>query len=358
MARIVELTAGHETRLAADVLRLRLVGSAHGAVLSAQDEQGVEITFRRIDSSTILVHPARGGASILVTPSSGEAFGPASRVGIDVQGEGSSEGRQVIVSQADVGALVNYEVARLEPLGGAEWLIVAAPAPAGERAPTAAAQLRTSLDERRYPWLAAGRYAVRRARGGAGVHPSGSPWAMVLDASVSMHRVFPAGGLSQLVELVGGILGEATGQLPVAMYSTGVTAPIRVDDAVQQPAALVEFALRSGRPPSWSIVTPVVVTAVQSGAQLVALVTDGAPGDVRDLGRFASEHPDTQLVVVAAGQSRFNLAGRPGSTEPEELGALVDLAQAPNVTVVAVDPATDPDGPQGVALAGALLRIA
>ena len=149
MARIVELTAGHETRLAAGVLRLRLVGTAQGAVLTARDKQGADVTFRRIDSGTILVHPARGLASILVTPTSGATFEPASRVGIDVQGEGGSEGRQVIVSQADVGALTNYEVARLEPLGGAEWLIVASPAPSGEIAPTEAAQSRSGLDERR-----------------------------------------------------------------------------------------------------------------------------------------------------------------------------------------------------------------
>lgn len=358
MARIVELTAGHETRLAAGVLRLRLVGTAQGAVLTARDKQGADVTFRRIDSGTILVHPARGLASILVTPTSGATFEPASRVGIDVQGEGGSEGRQVIVSQADVGALTNYEVARLEPLGGAEWLIVASPAPSGEIAPTEAAQSRSGLDERRYPWLAAGRYAVRGARGGAGVDPSGSPWAMVLDGSVSMHRVFASGDLSQLVELVAGTLGEATGRLPLAMYTTGVTAPIRVDDAIEQPAALVESSVQCSRPPTWSIVAPAIASAVQSGAQVVALVTDGVPGDVRDLALFAAEHPDTQLVVVAAGHSRFALPDRATSTDLEELGALVELEQAPNVMVVAVDPAMGSDGPDSVALAGALLRIA
>lgn len=371
MAQMRELAAGQSTHLPEVVLRARLTGSTGTVALTALDTRGDDVTFKVINSITVLAHPAAGSVRLVATPLSSDRFAPGTRIGLDVRVESSQvEAQQVLTQSVDVGALGHYELARLEHTPGDGWTVIApAGRPASRENSEAGAhaehgprpnpgRVSSTADERQYPWISAGRYAFRGSRGGSpSTEATGVPWALILDASLSMRAVYLPDQLTALVEVVAGVLTEWTGRMPTAAMATGAAHHVVVDGAAERPATLVASVFEGRQPPSWSILTPAVSDAVRRGAHIVAIVTDGAPADTRDLGAFAASRSDTQVLVVAAGRSGYSL---PSERVPgvEELGALADLGAAPNVTVVAVREAAATDEQRRVELATALTRVA
>jgi hypothetical protein len=365
MAEMRELAAGQSISLPPVVLRARLTGTGGPVTLTALNAQDEVASFRRVDAATVLVHPGAGRVRLVAQPASSGPFEPGTRLGIDIRVESSHvEAQQVLVQPVDVGALAEYELARLDLTPGDAWTMVASagrPISRGlslERDDFRQADGASStLDEQKYPWISAGRYAFRGSRGGAAsTAATATSWALVLDASVSMRSVFNPDTLTRLVELVAGILSEWTGRLPTVASATGLTIPV-TDDAAERPADLVADVLDSTQPPTWSIVTPAVSDAVRLGARVVAVVTDGAPADTRDLASFVASRRNTRVLVVAAGRSAYSLpVDRVAGVE--ELGALADLGTAPNMRVVAVDAVTATDSRRAVELADALTGVA
>src|SRR4051812_5969489 len=110
MAEMRELAAGQSTSLPLVVLRASLTGSVDAASLTALNEQGEDVTFRRVDPATVLVHRSRGSVRLVASPSLGLSFEPGTRLGIDVREEGSQvDAQQVLIQPVDVGALSRYE---------------------------------------------------------------------------------------------------------------------------------------------------------------------------------------------------------------------------------------------------------
>lgn len=364
MAQMRELAAGQSTSLPEVVLRAHLTGTTDDASLTARNADGDDVTFRKVDSRTVLVGPASGSVRLVATPCSGGKFAPRTRIGVDLRIESSAiEAQQVITQSADVGALRQYELARLELTPGAGWTMVASNARPAQRVDdTQGLQPETdrnswSVDERQYPWVAPGRYAFRESRNGAPTTAAtAASWALVLDASLSMRAIYSGEQLAALVELVAGILTEWTGRMPTVAITPGLTHPLPVEGATHEPVALVHTVLTQPQAPSWNIVTPAVSDAVHRGARIVAIVTDGAPADTRDLAAYAALRTDIHVIVVAAGRSAYSLPSRrvPGI---EELGALADLGSAPNLTVIAVDPSAADDEHTSVELAQALTEV-
>src|SRR4051794_9898204 len=126
MAEMRELAAGQATSLPAAVLRARLNGSTGAVTLTALNGEGSDVTFRRVDPTTVLVHPGAGSVRLVATPDSKGSFEAGVRLGIDVRVEGSQvDAQQVLVQPVDVGALAEHELARLDLAQGVGWTMVA-----------------------------------------------------------------------------------------------------------------------------------------------------------------------------------------------------------------------------------------
>ncbi|WP_410963689.1 hypothetical protein, partial [Salmonella sp. SAL4455] len=77
-------------------LRARLTGVAGAGTLTALDARGEDVTFRRVDPATMLVHPGAGSVRLVATPVRGTSFDAGTRLGLDVRVEGSQVDTQQV----------------------------------------------------------------------------------------------------------------------------------------------------------------------------------------------------------------------------------------------------------------------
>jgi hypothetical protein len=302
VAELRELARGQSTELPDVTLQARLTGAAHGVELRALDVEGRNVDVGRVDPVTVLVG-STPEIRLVARPTSRTAFDAGMRIGLDVRLASTAvDAEQVLVPATDVGALTELEVARLEHRDGLGWRMLVPDHDGGEPRvlPDGSTATRDPLDERECPWISPGRAALRRGRGGHAPAASGEPWALVLDSSYSMRATFTESGLVALVEMVAGILAEATGRLPAVVLTTGLTRPRVVTEAVADPQVLARTVLMDPRPSSWDLATPAVREAVANGARIVAVVTDGTPADMRELVSYVDGGTARVILVVGA----------------------------------------------------------
>jgi hypothetical protein len=197
------------------------------------------------------------------------------------------------------------------------------------------------IDERQYPWIGSGRYAVRRAHGGSAQPPTEEPWALVVDNSASMRAIFDEASLEESVSLVAGVLSEFTGRLPMTAGVSGRSRPEWVTTAAADPAALVPEVLSATQPASWCLILPALTEATASGARRVALLLDGPPSDLENLAGFLAERPGVVVTIVVAARPSAEVAGG-GAEESSVLMSFDQVARLPQLQVAYLPVGTGP----------------
>lgn len=346
MAQSVEIMAGQWADLPGDsYLDAKLTGASQGVRLRALAGDDREVAESRQTDAEVSVRPVPGTGAIrlVAVPVVGTIFAPGTRLGVEVRGGAGAagDGTQVLVSQVDVGAYTSIELARYDYVPARGWRVTAAGSQEAstfdflsEDAPTPAV---AALDERLYPWIGSGRYALRQARAGSSAaRPTGEPWALVVDSSASMRPLFDDAGLRAAVGLLGGIVAELTGNLPTAAGVTGRRQPAWISAAEADPLALVPEVLATTQPASWSLLLPALTSATSKGARVVAVLTDGAPADLEELPKFLEQQPGVLVLMTVATNPAPDVVAEPGTTSPLELQSFDHVSHLPQVRLAAL----------------------
>lgn len=300
-------------------LRLTLTGDTDGVSLVINGETSAD---RRISATEVVLLPIERRLQVEAVPADAATFAAHTRIGLDIVTESrQTESRQGGVPAVDAGALQRVGFASLE-YAGSGWTL------------TTQADVATASSAEP-DWVGPGRFALRRARSeGATIRPAAAAaWGLVVDSSASMRATFTGTSLADLVEVTAGILAEWTAQPPGSLALTGLTEP-NVLDPTTAPRDLAA-ASRSTPPASWSIATPAIAEVARrlGSTGVIALVTDGVPGDVASLSDWLRSHTGIEVLLVTTGA----MSGPPG------------------VRLAAVDADAPLDEPRAAALAAALL---
>lgn len=337
----IELDPGQRHTFGAVPVRVTLTGMrpAQPVELRVLDQAGSDAVAKRLGSVEVMVVPVVRRLRLVARPLDGGAFLPGTQLGLTLRSEVPGTGMdQILVSEANVGALQEQELAVLEFTGEQRAVVQVSarddggPVPvatgvtvrsgeAYDAAPVAGAR-GVSDAEVSQQWLEQGLYALRDARKIGTVATAPSTWGIVLDGSSSLLPMYRKGELASLLALVMGIEVHWTRRWPVACAVAGVrvTAVDRVDagpDALQQ----VAFG---GEPATWAAVgaaAELVAGKVGAGGSVV-VVSDSVPGDFARLVEVAGRNRAVRFTLVCTGASRHGLPsdGFPNWWE-EELGS-------------------------------------
>jgi hypothetical protein len=356
---IKELDSGQRHTFAPSALRVQLTGAMYGgAVLRALDQAGNESITVRLSDAEVVLTPQPRRLRLVATPTHGGSFPAGTSIGVTLRTEGASTAtEQILVSEADAGALSAFEIAVLEFAADRAVLTVSntglllpstSPSPELEftsgsvfgtpQAATLTPQRLTAAEDDHPSWLQPGRYALRDA---AKLGMSDVPvtaWSVVLDGSGSMHPLHDNGQLDVLVGVVCGTYVHWTKQWASASVIAGVRVT-EVITAAQGPQELTKAAFADKEPNSWSTLGEAARQVVNHmgphGAVLI--VTDGVPGDIERLCELAEANPASRFTIVTTGMSRYALSSDAQQNWwQEELGGMAPIDALPNISAVAV----------------------
>ncbi|MEP7193212.1 MAG: hypothetical protein ABI903_10135 [Actinomycetota bacterium] len=340
---VKELDESESYAFAPTPLRVILTGvkADAGVTLQALDQAGNEAASYRLSAIEMILTPQPRRLRLVATPSNSKTFASGTHVGLSLRTEGSSvEPEQIIVSQSDVGALGNREIAVLEFAVGKSVITVIG----GRSREPSAPQQRGHLPAEdpgvnEQEWLQAGRYAFREAAGSNVVQQGPASWGLVLDGSASMAALHATGQLDDLLVLAAGVMVEWTGRAADAAALSGPRTFVEVPAARQDPRNLSATAFTDREPALYAELAPAIqcVAGQLTGDAVVVVVTDGVPADVDAIVRLMEASPGLAQSLVTIGRSKYSLpADVPQQWWEEELSALDPLACLPNVRIVAL----------------------
>jgi len=346
MVQSVEIVAGQSADLpAGSYLDAKLTGASEGVRLCALAGDDREVSEPHQTDAELSVRPVPGTGflRLVAVPVHGTVFPPRTRLGVELRGGAgaASDGRQILVGHIDVGAFTSIELARFEYTLDHGWRVTAAGGHESSAfdflSDTSAAPAVAALDERVYPWIGSGRYAVRQARAGSSAaRPTGEPWALVVDSSASMKPLFDDARLTAAIGLLAGIVAELTGILPAAAGVTGRRHPEWISAAVADPHALVPEVLANTQPASWSLLVPALAAAITKGARVVAILVDGAPADLEALPNFLEQQPGLSVLIAVATSPAKEVANEPSTSASLELFSFEQVGHLPQVRLAAL----------------------
>lgn len=345
MVNRIELAFGESTQIEIkDYLRVRLIGDTDRVGLRKSSRGGEETANQSGSSAKLELMPVseNGPTRITITPSQGTEFEPGKRVGLEIQSpaKGDATAQQILISQRDVGHLISVDLAVCEYDDAGTWTISSPGSQTAGPFPSFFSEGVSSaggLDEREYPWILQGRYAVRQARknGSFSVSSVGDKWALLLDSSASIRTTVTPDLLARAVEFMAGIFAESTGNLPMDVAMSGTAQTEYFPDFVTDPGQIVDVLFTSPRPASWLLTADATRTWFERGATAIAIVSDSLPSDFSILEKLLRNAPTLKVAILILESSTAILGTAVGDGSTRESpfgfgtveGSLVRVAQ-------------------------------
>ncbi|CAN5279264.1 hypothetical protein BH09ACT11_BH09ACT11_06600 [soil metagenome] len=299
-----ELLPGQRGQLPEGLLRAQLTGLRLGARLLALDVNGADASQHRESPAEATVAPQSAPIRLVVIPDDGSDFENGTRVGVEVETVAGSNlmSPHLLVSQFDVGALREHEIATIDFSRQVGWTVTASGGlPWGDfEHLMGGPAVRHQIDEREFPWVGSGRYALRRAMGGKNFQRTERHWAVVVDSSASMRALFSRANLEELITIVSGVLAESSGLMPTAVGATGLMEPSWLPQPANWPAEVAAEVTDGAQPASWTLVAPALEAAISAGSTTVVVATDAVPADIYDAVALAQRRVDVEVLFVLA----------------------------------------------------------
>lgn len=342
MSGTIELGLGQSVTLPeVAFLQVKVTGDTQNTVLRAVSAAGFEVTDPATAGAYVNIRPQPDGGwiDLRILPADGDFFHSGIRVGLELlPGAGAQDSDyQILMSPRDVGAFGSVVLARCEFVDPVGWTIVSGGTRVSEE----------ELDERAYPWLRSGRYAVRRFDPHEGTlgRLAGRPWALVLDSSVSTRTLGDREAQVKTVEFLAGVFAEATGAFPAQLGLSGNGKPNWELDSVKEPGELAKKAFDSVSPPSWFLCVDAVQDAYNQGVQTVVVLGDGLPADLERLTELVKNSPGltVSLLVVVRSLENSPLEDSEDSSMNPVFGFSEGEVTGLNVSAVSIDDVIDGD---------------
>lgn len=357
MSKSTQLSSGQSASLPAGYLRARLTGSTSGVQLRVLDGDGSEVGETRDVDDEVDVRPRAGRLRLVAVPLAGNVFGVGCRIGADIKtlAVAGDSSPQILISDADASALAQHEIALLDFAEERGWT-VAVGADFSFLMEPSGHLIEPALDEKGLPWLADGRYFLRRAFNGV-APPRGAvrPWALILDSSASMRATFDHESSAIVLQRLSGILAEWSGRLAEVTGLSGGLSPQWDDSGRKDPRSLLLSESDNIGPASWCLVEPAVRHAVGQGARTIVVVTDGPPADLELVTDLMGSAPGVEVAFVLAQRGEAGAGGVDGETRRLAVGAFGQAIDGRRVRGGVIDVSAHADDQQWVDLARLLV---